>query len=407
MSTALYTLAVTIAVAVVPPETLHKDLAPIHTAAEAVLPSFGVTLVVLAALAAFSSAVNAGILAAARYPLAMSREGLMPPFFQTLSARGTPVAGIVVTGAAMGFVVVALDVSAIAKLASAFVLLTLGLVNLAVLVLRSSGIRSYAPGFTAPLFPWLQLAGISLAIYLVVGLGALPLILVSGSILVALAWYWFYGRSRSSRSGAIYHVFERWGRSADHSLDREISAAMQTHGLRSDDEYPGLIARAAVISIPEGADIEEAARRASDVLSRRMDLAADVVTGQFLDNGSLWIQPSDSHPTATPLAFFDVDDEHLVIVRAASGILIPPQWGGRGENVNALFFLASRSAAPGPTLRLAGELAAYVESDSGRSMIEAGFESEVKAALLPGARNRAVSVDDRAGLRGTHRTPDR
>ncbi len=383
VSTLLYTLAVTVAVGVVPAVELRDDLAPIHSAAEAVLPGVGVLLVVLAALAAFSSAVNAGILAAARYPLAMSRDGLVSARFGRLGSHRTPVAGIVITGAAMAFVVIVLDVSAIAKVASAFVLLTLGLVNLAVIVLRISGIRSYAPGFRAPLFPYLQIAGMALAVYLIINLGTLPLALVGASIVLSLFWYLIYGRSRSNRAGAIYHVFERWGRSADHTLDREISAAMQTHGLRADDEYAGLIARAAVISLPEGADIDEAARRASEVLGRRLNIDAGAVSEQFVETGSLWIQPSDRHPTATPVAFFDGDDEHLIIVRAAAGIFIPARWGGRGEKVNALFFLAGRNDNPGRALRLAGELADYLHSDTGLSMVDAGFESEVKAALLP------------------------
>lgn len=384
VSTLLYTLSVLVAVAVVPAEKLHNDLAPIHSAAEAVLPPVGAVLVVIAALAAFSSAVNAGVLAAGRYPLAMSRDGLLPPVFKTVSARKVPTAGVLVTGASMALVVVAFDIGAIAKLASAFVLLTLGLVNLAVLVLRAAHIQSYAPGFRAPLYPWLQFAGIAIAVFLIIELGALPLALVAAVITVCVGWYLSYGRSRATRAGAIYHVFERWGQGADRSLDREISAAMQSHGLRADDEYPGLIARAAVIGIPEGLDFGEAAARASEVLGRRMEIDPQQVTDQFLETGSLWIQPSEQYPTATPVAFFDhVDEEHLVIVRAPFGVRIPAQWGGSGETVKALFFLAGRTDAAGPALRLAGELAAYLHSDAGDSMAGASSESEVKAGLLP------------------------
>lgn len=383
VSTVLYTLAVLIAVAVVPLDQLTDDLAPIHSAAEMVLPRAGVILVVIAALAAFSSAVNAGILAAGRYPLAMSRDGLLGPQFQKVSGRNTPVAGIVVTGAAMGVVVAALDVGAIAKLASAFVLTTLGLVNLAVLVLRAAHIRSYAPGFKAPFFPYLQIAGIAIAVTLVVELGVLALAMVAGSIALAIGWYAVYGRSRASGSGAIYHVFERWGRRVDPSLERDISAAMQSHGLRAEDEYPGLIASAAVISLADGESFGEVARRSSEVLGQRLDMNPEDVTRQFLDTGSLWIQPSDRHPTATPIAFFDADEEHLVIARSAGGIRIPAHWGGHGETVNAVFFLAGCNGNAGRGLRLAGELAAYVHSDTGVSMVDATHESEVKGALLP------------------------
>ncbi len=383
VSTTVYTLGMLVAVTIVAPATLHDDLAPIHTAAEEVLPAAGAVLVVIAAIAAFSSATNAGILAAARYPLAMSRDRLVAGRFQQLSRFNTPIWGILVTGAGMATVVIAFDVGAIAKLASAFVLLTLLLVNGAVIVLRAARIPSYAPGFRAPLFPWLQLFGIGVDAYLIVELGALALSLTLASIALGTGWYLYYGRRRARHAGAIYHVFERWGRLVDRGIDREISAAMQSHGLRPDDEYPGLIARAAVVSVPAGYDINEAARRAAEVLGRRMEVDVDTVTSRFLESGSLWIQPSEVHPTATPVAFFDSDDDHLVIVRAEGGLRIPTAWGGRGERVNALFFLAGCTNAPGRALRLAGELAAYLHTDDAAAVADAAYEAEVKEALLP------------------------
>ena len=44
--------------AVVPAEVLHEDLAPIHTAAVAIMPPFGAWLIVIAALAAFADIVE-------------------------------------------------------------------------------------------------------------------------------------------------------------------------------------------------------------------------------------------------------------------------------------------------------------------------------------------------------------
>ena len=383
VSTALYTLGVLVAVAVVPASQLHDDLAPIYTAADQVLPAAGAVLVVVAALAAFSSATNAGILAAARYPLAMSRDRLVGERLGRLSRFDTPVWGVVLTGVGMAVVVLTLDVGAIAKVASAFVLLTLGLVNSAVIVLRASRIASYAPGFRAPLFPYLQLAGIGFDLYLIVELGPTAMAFTGASVVVGVLWYLFYGRTRSLHGGAIYHVFERWGRLVDRGLDRELSAAVQSHGARTADEYPGLIARAAVVSISEGEDINEAALRASEVISSRTDVDTLMVTDRFLESGSLWIQPSEQHPTAIPVAFLDIDDDHLVIVRAAGGIRIPAAWGGRNERVNALFFLAGCSTAPARALRLAGELAAYLHSDRADAVADAAFEAEVKEALLP------------------------
>ena len=391
-ATALYTLGVLVTVAVVPAEVLHGDLAPIHTAAEAVMPKVGAWLVVVAALAAFASAVNAGILAAARYPMAMARDGLLPAWMGGLGRFGTPVFGVVSTGVAIALVVLAFDAEAIAKLASAFVLLTLGLVNLAVLVLRASEIKSYAPSFWSPLYPWTQLVGIGISGYLISRLGSAALVFVGVVTAVGWAWHHLYATPRTERAGAIRHVFRRWGREADDSLEREISAAMAGHGLRDRDDYAGLIARAVVLSIPEGAGIGEAAARASTVLSERIGVPTERVTEGFLETGSLWIQPSSDHPTATPVALFEVlDVDQLVIVRASSGIHIPAAWGGSGERVNALFFLAGTTAEPGRALRLAGELAGFLHTGA-RMCGQAATEDEVKTALLPGRAVRQYAL---------------
>jgi len=392
VATLLYTLGVFVAVAVVPPEILHKDLAPIHTAATSVLPEIGIWLVVLAALAAFASAVNAGILAAARYPMAMARDGLLPAKLGGLSRHATPAVGVVITGAMIAVVVLAFDAESIAKLASAFVLLTLGMVNLAVLVLRASRIRSYAPAFRTPFYPFTQFAGIAVSVLLISMLGLMALVFIGVVTAVAWVWHHFYATPRTQRAGAIRHVFERWGEGVDRGLDREMSAAMAGHGLRSDDDYAGLIARAAVLSVSSGTDIAEAAERVSTVLSDRIGLQREIVSQRFLETGSLWIQPSDDHPTATPVALFDaIHDDQLVIVRAADGIRIPAAWGGSGERVNALFFLAGTSTNPGRSLRLAGELAGYLHGGA-RLIGSAGTEAEVKSALLPGVTLRQYAL---------------
>tara|TARA_B100000579_G_scaffold64836_1_gene48123 strand:+ start:548 stop:2632 length:2085 start_codon:yes stop_codon:yes gene_type:complete len=386
VSTVVYTVGVLVAVAVVPADDLIVDQAPLHTAAEYFMPAVGAGFVIAAALAAFASAANAGILAAARYPMAMSRDGLMSTKFLELSRFGTPIWGIILTGAGMSFVVVAFGAGAIAKLASAFVLVKLALVNLAVIVLRSAKISSYAPGFKTPLYPFTQILGIGISLFLIVKLGSFPLLLVCAATLLTLVWYHFIGKKKATqKAGAIHHIYERLGRAADTSVDREISAAMQSHGLRSEDDYAGLIARASVLYVPNDGDIDLAATRASQVLSYRIGIDADTVNEQFLETGSLWIQPSQTHPTATPVAFFDdAEDDHLVIVKSEAGIRIPAEWGGRNERVNALFFLAGTTAKPGRALRLAGELAGYLDDNKSAVSLDAAHEAEVKDGLLPG-----------------------
>ena len=82
----------------------------------------------------------------------------------------------------------------------------------------------------------------------------------------------------------------------------------------------------------------------------------------------------------------------LTITRWSSGVSknatpvrIPRAWGGRGERVNALFFLAGCAEQPGRSLRLAGELAAFLhgKESAAAAVAEAAYETEVKEALLP------------------------
>ena len=119
-------------------------------------------------------------------------------------------------------VVVAFDAESIAKLASAFVLLTLGLVNLAVLVLRASRIASYAPAFRTPLYPVTQFAGILVSVVLISRLGPLAWGFVIVVSVLSWTWHRLYATGRTKRAGAVRNVFRRWGEDVDAGLDREF-----------------------------------------------------------------------------------------------------------------------------------------------------------------------------------------
>ena len=52
--------------------------------------------------------------------------------------------------------------------------------------------------------------------------------------------------------------------------------------------------------------------------------------------------------------------------------------------MNALFFLAGTTVKPGRALRLAGELAGYLDDNKSAVSLDAAHEAEVKDGLLPG-----------------------
>ena len=130
----VYVLGVFIMVKVLSAATLFSSLTPVTDAGSVVITliptSIGILLIVVAAIAAFASTGNAGIMSASRYPLAMSRDGLMPKFFGKIGRFKTPHISVLSTTFVMILVLLLFDVEAVAKLASAFQLLLFFLLNL-------------------------------------------------------------------------------------------------------------------------------------------------------------------------------------------------------------------------------------------------------------------------------------
>ena len=200
--TVLYALVALALVGVLPAEALHGDIRPIHTLAVALGGRWlGVAAAVLGVIT-LASMANAGLLAASRYPFAMSRGQVVPALFGRLHRRfRTPVASIVITGALMAAVISLFDVAAIAKLASATVLSIFIAENIAVIAFRESRARWYQPGWSSPLYPWVQILGVVAAGGLLVMLGWTAVLGIVASVVPGLLLYLAYGRRRADRSG--------------------------------------------------------------------------------------------------------------------------------------------------------------------------------------------------------------
>ena len=159
----LYLMGTSVMVGVVGPDVLGRnggDLTPVATVADVLVGKWGRILMTIAAVFAFSSVANAGILSVSRYPLTMSRNHLLPRLFRSMSRRRTPSTAISTTVVLILVIVVLFDPTKIAKLAGAFKLVMFALVCLAVIVMLESHIESYDPGYRTPLYPWLQIVGI-------------------------------------------------------------------------------------------------------------------------------------------------------------------------------------------------------------------------------------------------------
>ncbi len=179
-------------------------LTPMADGAAALFGGFGVVVISIVAVLALTSMANAGVLASSRFPLAMSRDALLPSVFSTIDRRySTPRNAIVLTGLVLLALIAFVPVVQLAKLASAFQILVFSLVNIAVVAFRESGAEFYEPSFVAPAYPYLQIVGFLGGVALLTQMGILPLLGALAILLGGVAWYLLYGRSRSDRVGAI------------------------------------------------------------------------------------------------------------------------------------------------------------------------------------------------------------
>ena len=215
----LYAAVVAVIVGLNGPDALTKSgpgggvsLTPMADGAVGLFGGFGVLGISVVAVLALTSMANAGVLASSRFPLAMSRDSLLPRRFTRISPRfKTPRNAILLTGGLLLVLIAFVPVVELAKLASAFQILVFAIVNIALVAFRESDADFYQPEFTAPGYPFVQVVGVLGGFALLTQMGTLP-ILGAGAIIVGgIGWYMIYGRSRTDRVGALGALLNRDG----------------------------------------------------------------------------------------------------------------------------------------------------------------------------------------------------
>ena len=213
----IYVFVVYVLVANVPHQELANyqgtgkpDLHPIYTVA-CVL--FGNTVGTVAAIFAVLTMVSmsvAGLLAASRFPFAMSRDKLLPATLQEVHPRFmTPAYCIALTALVMGFSILFFPVEQIAKLASAFMILAFMFICGTVVVLRESAASWYQPKFRSPLYPFTQIIGIIAGCVLLWGMGFTSIGAIAGICALGAVSYAAYGRHQTTRKGVVGRMGKR------------------------------------------------------------------------------------------------------------------------------------------------------------------------------------------------------
>lgn len=319
----LYIIVIFITTGTVPAEILSGSLVPIAESARVSLGQAGMFIVDLAALFAFVTTANAGILSASRSPMAMSRDGLLPEFLSRTNQRfGTPHVAVIITSIFMIVVIATLSIEDLVKTASTMMILMFILVNVAVIIMRQSGMQSYRPVFRTPLYPFLPLLAIVLYSFLIVEMGTVPLLLTGGFGLIASVWFTFYVWRRIRRESAFVYLVKRITARAlsRTNLEDELRQISLERSGTELDRFDRLIQGCIILDLDKEMDALGLFRQMAGALAPRLNIDEEVLYEGFVareKESSTVIQPG----LAIPHIIVDGENRFdILLVRCREGV---------------------------------------------------------------------------------------
>jgi len=272
-----YSLIVLVTAGVLEPQILSHSLTPISDGAEVFWGGFGKVALSFAAIFAFLSTANAGIMTAARSLIPLSRDDLLPKLFGKINKRfGTPHNALFVTGLVISLALL-LRLDILVEAASVVLILTNILSCLSVIILRESRLQNYQPKFRSPLYPWMQIAGIIGFGLLIFEMGREALLITLILIVGGLFVYWFYGRIRTTRQYALLHLIERITAKelTTHSLESELKEIIRERDEIIKDRFDEVIEKGSLVDINRSAKLEDFFRLAADAMSPRLNVGTE------------------------------------------------------------------------------------------------------------------------------------
>jgi len=322
--TALYILAIGVTVGITDGKMLSGSLIPLSLGASEIMGTPGLIILSIAAMAAFITTANAGILAASRSPLAMSRDKLLPEFFGKIHPKfKTPVISILITSGFMITVILFLRIEDLVKTASTLMIILFMMVNISVIIMRESKIQNYRPKFKIPFYPFTPIIALLLYGFLLIEMGLIPILISMLFLFFGGIIYLGYSRKKVKRISALMHVVERITAKELHSktLENELREIIIERDKILADRFDELIKNCEILDIEQSQTIEEAFKEISVILSKRCNIEKDIIYNKFLErekqSGTV-IKPG----LAIPHIIVPGDKRFdVLLVRAKSGLI--------------------------------------------------------------------------------------
>lgn len=385
---ALYAAVAFVTVGVLDFDILRNSLTPISDGARAFWGVTGVIITAIAAILAFISTANAGIMSASRYPLAMSRDHIMPKFFLNINKRfKTPHVAIVSTTSFMIVIILFLNLKVLVEAASTMLLLLFMSANLAVIIMRESKLQNYQPSFRSPFYPYIQIIGIVSYGFLIYDMGKDTLLITLVFILCAVFWYLIYVRQRISRESALMYVVER-------ITDRKIVTDRLRDELREvvkereeiiEDKFDESIKHALILDFDEKIHFDDFIKVATEKLRKRTGISTKILIQLFIERekqSCTALRPGLAIPH---IIIPGKNKFEVLLVRAKHGIIFPDA----SDPVHIVFALVGTQDMRNSHLRALMAIAQITQRrDFDKKWLEARKTEDLRDIILLGKRQR-------------------
>jgi amino acid transporter/mannitol/fructose-specific phosphotransferase system IIA component (Ntr-type) len=385
----IYLLNIFITVGVLNESALEKSMMPVSDSAQTIWGPWGKIYYAVIAIVSFMSAANAGIMGASRYPMALSRDGLLPEFIGRIHEHfRTPYYSIMTTGVLMtGALFLKLDV--IVKTASSVLILTYIFTCLALIIMRESRLQNYQPRLRVPLYPWLQIAGISGLCLLLYEIGMEALISASVLGVAGLFVYWFYGRIRSIREYALLHIIERITNKdlTDYSLEEELKEIIRERDEIVQDRFDRIVEHAGVLDVENRLEMEEFFRALAGVLAKQLNMEQDAILKRLIERES---ESSTALSPSIAIPHIIIPGEHkfeILLARCKKGI----RFSEAAPHVTAVFVLIGSRDERNAHLQALASIAQIVqEPNFEKKWLNAKNTEALRDLILLGKRRRFI-----------------
>ncbi len=387
--TVLYTATVWITTGVLDAQLFTESFTPVADAARAVMGIPGYVIITIASALAFITTANAGIMAASRYPLALSRDYLLPKWVSRTSKHfQTPALSIIITGILI-YVALLLPLEALVKAASTVILTSYVLTNISVIILRESRLSNYQPSFKSPLYPWTQLFGVVIFTYFIIDLGKESIEISLAFLFICFCLYLCYGRKRSTGEYALLHVLKRItdSRLTEGLLESELREILINRDDIEQDEFDELVKQSSVIDVDHAITFEGLLSITAGRISSITGLSEEDVIARFLE------RQAESNIALTPFLAVphiitgDDSDMFLLLVRCKDGI----RFTDEEPAVKAVFLFGGPMAKRDLHLKVLSSIAITAQQDSFDEMwMNASNENDLKNIFILSARIRGA-----------------